>query len=117
MSADWEHIQNLFLEAVELSSEERARFLDTACGDDAETRREVESLLAHDAAGEGHINHAIQDTVQSLFQSVTLQTGTIIGDYEILKLLGAGGMGEVYQARGRPDGRFCARKKNSVGNA
>ena len=51
MSANWEHIQNLFLEAVELSSEERARFLDTACGDDAETRREVESLLAHDAAG------------------------------------------------------------------
>ena len=55
MSENWERIQSVFLEAAELSPDERVRFLDTACAGDRELRREVESLLAHDRGDEQRI--------------------------------------------------------------
>src|SRR5215469_16563820 len=99
MSKNWQRVQRLFLEAVDLSPEERVRFLDSACGDDAEIRSEVESLLIHDGASERHIAEALVGTAQSLSDAVNLKPGTKVGDYEVHKLIGSGGMGEVYQAR------------------
>ena len=99
MSEKWQRVQSLFLEAVDLSPEERVRFLDSACADDAEVRREVESLLTHDGASERRISEALAGAAKSLVDAVTLKAGTRIGDYEIHKLIGSGGMGEVYQAR------------------
>jgi serine/threonine-protein kinase len=49
MTADqWERVQKLFERALDRSPEERPAFLADACGDDAELRAEVESLLDHD---------------------------------------------------------------------
>lgn len=99
MNEYWERVQSLFVQAADLRPEERARFLDTACADDKETRREVESLLAHDGVGEERISEALAGTAQSLVDSVTIKSGTRIGDYEVQGLIGSGGMGEVYRAR------------------
>src|SRR5215470_2423654 len=99
MSENWQRVQSLFLEAVNLSPEERVRFLDNACAHDAEVRREVESLLTHDGASERRLTEALAGEAQSLFDSVTLKPGTRVGDYEVHKLIGSGGMGDVYQAR------------------
>ena len=42
----------VFTEAIKLSRQERAPFLDKACGRDEELRRKVEALLnAHDRVG------------------------------------------------------------------
>src|ERR1700730_18405041 len=41
---------------------------------------------------------------------LTLTPGTRIGSYEIVALIGAGGMGEVYQARDTRIGRVVAIK-------
>src|SRR5215469_2036507 len=99
MSENWQRVQSLFLEAAELSPEERTRFLDSACADDSEMRREVESLLTHDGGSERRITEALAGAAKSLVDAVTLKPGTRVGDYEIHKLIGSGGMGEVYQAR------------------
>src|SRR5437016_3401645 len=47
MKERWQQIENLFQGALELEADERAAFLDQACGSDAELRQEVESLLGY----------------------------------------------------------------------
>ena len=99
MSELFERIENLFLQALDLRPEERGPFLDTACAGDRELRSEVESLLEHDGDSEQWIAEALQGTAQSLFETVSIKPGTRLEDYDIQKLIGAGGMGEVYRAR------------------
>ena len=94
----WDRVQDLFLQAVELPAEERGPFLDKACGGDSALRREIDSLLTYDTGVVG-IAGVLEETIKSLFHAATLKPGTRVGDYEIQKLIGAGGMGEVYQAR------------------
>ena len=43
----WDRLQELFEEALKRKAEDRDAFLNEACGDGAELRREVESLLKH----------------------------------------------------------------------
>lgn len=99
MSQRFERIENLFQQALDLRPEERGPFLDTACAGDRELRSEVESLLEHDGDSEQWMTEALQGTVQSFFETVSIKPGTRLGDYDIQKLIGAGGMGEVYGAR------------------
>ena len=47
----------------------RVRFLDSVCQGDGELRREVESLIAHDGAGEQRIAEALEGSAQALFES------------------------------------------------
>ena len=98
MNGNWERIQSIFHQALDLRPEERTPFLDGACAGDAEMRREVESLLAHDSEGD-QIADVLRGAAQSLVSLVSIKSGTRVGDYQVQKLIGFGGMGEVYQAR------------------
>ena len=104
MSENWDRIQSLFLEAVNLPPEKRASFLETACAGEEEVRREVESLIAHDLNGEQRIADALQDTAQSFLESEDV-TGMRLGAWRVLKEIGRGGMGTVYLAC-RDDDQF-----------
>ena len=45
----WEKIGQLWAATLEMAPEQRAAYLEQACPDDEELRREVESLIAADA--------------------------------------------------------------------
>src|SRR5258708_23746233 len=63
---DWNRIQELFLEAANLPSSERAAFLDGTCDGNSELRMEVESLLRADSTGGAHGPAALQAELTSL---------------------------------------------------
>jgi WD40 repeat protein/predicted Ser/Thr protein kinase len=93
-----ERVWALFDEAAELPPGERGAFLEAACGGDDVLRAEVESLLKHDA---GLPKGADDDTL--LKSPVFRPPGGMaavrrIGHYRILRELGTGGMGTVYEA-------------------
>jgi non-specific serine/threonine protein kinase/serine/threonine-protein kinase len=86
---EWRRVKEIFDEVAEKSPAERLAFLMEASGGDATLIEEVESLLrSHDSAG---------DFIESAAGSA-LRTGTSIGPYRIVQVIGEGGMGMVYQA-------------------
>lgn len=98
--------------ALELSGEERASFLNQACGADTELRSEVESLLDACRRAERFIETpAMEMTARSLAGDSALSlTGKTVARYEILSLIGEGGMGEVYLAHDKQMNRKVALK-------
>lgn len=104
----------LYHAALERTPQERAAFLAEVCGGDEALRREVESLLAaHEQAG-GFLATA-PDGGLVMTQAIDGRApvslaGRTFGAYEVLSLLGAGGMGEVYLGRDTRLGRNVAVK-------
>ncbi len=98
-SEHWQKVKGLFDAVVELSPIERKRFLDKSCGTDKELRREVKKLLGSYDDSESFIEQpAAAEIANFIIESKNLEAGKSFGHYEIIKQIGAGGMGEVYLA-------------------
>src|SRR5512145_2552781 len=98
--------------ALERDAHERAAFVDAACGGDEALRRDVEALLAQAHKAEGFLSRRslliraaglLVSSDAPLRGSINatrlLQRGSIVGPYCIDRLIGSGGMGEVYKAQ------------------
>src|SRR5262245_6612581 len=107
----WQRINDLFLSALELEPSSRAEFINGACGGDDELRREVESLLVVHNRAPQFIEKPVGTTPQLLAdQHAETITGRKITHYQIISLIGRGGMGEVHLAIDTKLGRKVALK-------
>ncbi len=97
----YQRIGALFDEALEQAPENRSAWLREACGANDELRAAVENLLAHHRESREFLAEpAMQLAANLLSQPPAARLeGRQVGHYQIHSLLGAGGMGQVYQAR------------------
>jgi eukaryotic-like serine/threonine-protein kinase len=109
-------IGELYHGALELAPEARPDFLFRACAGDDELRREVESLLRANEESDNFISAEIAGVAAEMAeqqQNPSLAPeliGQSISNYQVLSLLGKGGMSEVYLAEDIRLGRKVALK-------
>ena len=105
----YNRVVGIFQQAVEMFEPNRTAYVTEACGDDAELRRNVESMLASDALDHGALSDAQLGVGRELLaRSVSRAAGhpsesgevlpERLGRYEIVRIIGRGGMGCVYEA-------------------
>jgi serine/threonine protein kinase len=103
LTEQWQRIEDLFHAALDVAPEERSAYLFRECGGDESLRREVESLINAFETD----NSFIEEPALSLGMGVLCESmsgslvGRSLGHYQIIRLLGEGGMGAVYLAEDR----------------
>lgn len=116
--------RDIFMDALETPPEKRAQFLENACGGDADLQRRISALLEE--------NEQLGSFLEDPAQGVTEPFGSMrpsaepdsvsaprkrLGDFEIVREIGRGGMGIVYEARQLSLNRKVALKVISGGLA
>ena len=109
----WQRLKPLFHAALAEGTQNRAAFIESACGDDRELKMHLEHLLEAEQLDTGsidaplaHLNDLFENSggpfqpgdlgAQGIIRlTMALLPGTKLDGYEVLGLLGAGGMGEV----------------------
>ncbi len=104
-------VVSIFKDACQLPVEARGQFLLARCGDDVALRQEVEALLREDENSLGPIAEAGGGQqvlaagmaraagVSALESQLRPHVPVLAGQYQIIRTIGEGGMGTVYEAQ------------------
>jgi eukaryotic-like serine/threonine-protein kinase len=99
----WKQIKEIFDEAVELPSVERAQYLESVCQGDLDLREAVEKMLVIDDESSTFLEESPLEILEKSNQEEL--TNQHLGSYKLLKEIGRGGMGAVFLAE-RNDKEF-----------
>ncbi len=99
----WNQVQTLFKEILELDYDSRVTRLNNVRDTDEELFREIQSLLAADADHTSILDGFALESID--ISGLFSPDGTRVGPFEIERLIGSGGMGNVYLAK-RVEGGF-----------
>jgi tRNA A-37 threonylcarbamoyl transferase component Bud32 len=87
-------LEQLYDAAVELPPPDRARFLDEQCQGDDDLRRELTAMLGDAASG---FTKAVEHAAAAAAGDGGSWPGRKLGPYRVVRLIGQGGMGAVYE--------------------
>ena len=94
-----QRLKKIFGEAISKPPDERAPFVDSACSGDPELRERLQELLAAHEAASGFLAEPYRGEGPGDAEKEAEMKGKLIGDFRILRWIGSGGMGTVYEAQ------------------
>jgi eukaryotic-like serine/threonine-protein kinase len=97
----WQKIKELLATALEMDPAARVAYLDQACANDPPLRSDLDRFLAADQkAGLEFLNSPAKgiEIMDHSEENASPRVGRRVGPYQIVKEIGAGGMGEVYRS-------------------